>query len=417
MMIALLNEDRPWRDRGVLAVLTLAILLVFWHSLPKQFAANQNFDYFCCYAPAARNWLDGKGFVYSNGNFAANYPPGVPVLLAGQFVVGSFIGERAAFMLITLLCDLASIFGVYALGRFLGGFWLGRLAALALMTYPLFLWMSKQPGSEIPFIPFVVWGFYAYVRLTMEPATRRNWIWAALCGVCWALAALVRPIAILTPFIMAACHVLFARAQKFPNRVLAAVLLLICSFMTVMPWEVISHNALGRWIPLSDNASNGYADGLKPALFQKIAPVDDDVLALMERAASPITQLKTTGSYLRFLHSEARNHTGAFLKLMYIKLTRAWYATYEGYYAQANIVISCFYLSLALYGMARMWRTSAAPVAWGLLAIILYLWFMSVLVLPILRYMIPGFALMMPAVAVTVKAVLDRWLPGLVRVA
>jgi len=56
------------------------------------------------------------------------------------------IGERTAFILFTILCDLAAVFGIYAIGRAIGGFWTARLAALALISYP-FLPMDVEAAE------------------------------------------------------------------------------------------------------------------------------------------------------------------------------------------------------------------------------------------------------------------------------
>jgi 4-amino-4-deoxy-L-arabinose transferase-like glycosyltransferase len=417
-MSKLLTADRPLLDRLALAAFTILILAAFWRFVPEQYQGNQNYDYKCCYAPSARNWIEGKGFQYDNGVFAAAYPPGYPVLLAGQFEVAKVIGEGAAFKIFTIICDLAAVFGIYAAGRVVGGFWVARLAALALITYPYFLWMSKQPNSEVPFNPLVIWGFYGYLRLVQERNGKAVWKWAALSGIAWALAGLIRPIAVLAPVVMAGSHVLFTRHQPALRRILAGTFLVICSVATVMPWEIIAKNEVGKWILLGNNSGTSYFDGLTfglPQHLQHPSPVSPDVRELMERAEAQQAQVSTTGGYLHFMREEASTHTSAFLKLMYIKLTRAWYATYEGHYPGINQLISLVYLIVTAIGLWWMSRASRTAEAWGIVAIVCYFWFMSVLVLPILRYMIPGFALMMLAVAVAVKGLADRWLPGLAR--
>ena len=92
---AVLHVDNPRRDRLALSVITILVLCIFWALLPNQWRANQNYDYYCCYEPVARNWLAGKGWVLDNGRFGASYPPGYSLLIAAVILLGTAIGARA----------------------------------------------------------------------------------------------------------------------------------------------------------------------------------------------------------------------------------------------------------------------------------------------------------------------------------
>ena len=406
-----LNEDRPWRDRLTLAVLTVLILGIFWMALPARFQGNQSFDYSCCYEAAARNWIAGSGYVHNDGAFAISYPPGFSVLLAGVFLLGRWIGDSMALNLFIAFCDVAAVLALYFAGRTVGGYWLGRIAALCLITYPFFLWMSKQPNSEVPFLPFVLWGFCGYLRLVKGGGGK----WAVLTGVCLGMAALVRPIAVLAGLLIAGCLVLFGRNQSLTRRIALACGLVAANLATIAPWELIVKQETGKWILLSNNAGVGYIDGLTfglQRLFKGATPVDADVLDLMERAAANSDRLRTTGGYLGFLKEEAQTHPGAFAKLMYIKIVRAWYATYEGYFEGVNKLVSLLYIVAACVGLWWMRRRSSSAEALGIVAMVLYFWFMSVLVLPILRYMVPATAVTMLAVGVAILTVAERVVSG-----
>ena len=131
---------KTWRDVAVLSVLTVLVLVVFWTLLPGRWQENQNFDFTCCYEPVARNFLDGRGFMQDNGRFGSGYPAGYPLLLAGVFAVGRWIGgEDLAMRLFIGLCTLATVLALYALGRAVGGVWLGRVSGAAVLAYPFFL--------------------------------------------------------------------------------------------------------------------------------------------------------------------------------------------------------------------------------------------------------------------------------------
>jgi 4-amino-4-deoxy-L-arabinose transferase-like glycosyltransferase len=408
-----LSKDHPQRDRILLCGLVVVTVVALWCALPTQFQANQSYDYVCCYETAARNSLAGKGFVYNNGVFASAYPPGFSLLLVGVFSIGKWIGEGLALRLFIILCDTGTVLVAYSMGRALGGPWLGRLYGIGLISYPFFLWMSKQPNSELPFLPLVLCGFYTYMRLVTD---RHNlpWKWAALSGFCWALAALIRPIAVFGPFVIVACIALFDKNHKQSRRMILAGILVLVNVVTMAPWEIIAKKATGRWILSGDNSGVGYVDGLTfglPAFMNNPAQVDADVGGLMERAAGQLDRIRTTGGYLSFLKEEAQHHPGAFVKIMIIKILRAWYATYEGYFEGINKMISLVYVATACVGLWWMWKTHAA-VARGIIALVLYFWGMSVLVLPILRYMVPATALLILPVAFLVQKSMEARIPS-----
>jgi 4-amino-4-deoxy-L-arabinose transferase-like glycosyltransferase len=410
-------DERPWLDCLVLAAITVALLGMFWIALPARFQANQNYDYTCCYETVARNWIAGNGFIYPNGNFASAYPPGFPVLLAGVFLLGKLIGEGFAMSIFIGLCDVVAVLAVYWTGRAIGGVWVARVAGLALITYPFFLWMSKQPNSEGPFLPLVLWGFYGYVRLVADNKTMTTDSpskWAAFTGACWALASLMRPIAMLGGLVVAASVILFSKKQILSKRIVLAGLLMAVNLATLLPWEIIARERIGRWILVGDNSGTGYFDGLTfglPGVALHPAAVGPDVRELMQRAAAQPDRIRSTGGFLGFLKEEAQAHPVAFLKLVYIKATRVWYGTFEGYFEGINKLVELIYIVVAGIGLWWM-RGRMRAEALGILAVVGYFWFMAALVNPILRYMVPSTALLMFPVAVMLTRLAGRWLPA-----
>ncbi len=405
-----LSEDRPWRDRITLTLLTVLVLVVFWSALPSRFQANQNYDYFCCYQVAAHNWIEGKGFTFANGAFAARYPPGFSVSLAGMFLVGRWIGEDLAVRILIVLCGVASVLALYSCGRSIGDAWTGRIAGVCLITYPFFLWLFKQPNSELLFLPFVLWGFYGYLRLTAEPTDHSPWKWAALAGLCWGLSTLVRPISLLLPFAIGGCLILFCRNRKLGHRVFLAVVLVATFIVTIFPWELVARRELGRWILIA-NDNNSFLDGMTFALPGGIQanppPVDPEIFAMMQRAAASPERLRSIGGFLNFMKDESQANPGAVVKLIYLKATRTWYATHEGYFETANLVIQLIYLFFCGVGLWWMRRSRHAE-ALGILTVLACFWFMTILVLPLLRYMVPPTAVMLLAMAFAVQKLAKR---------
>jgi Dolichyl-phosphate-mannose-protein mannosyltransferase len=87
---------------------------------------------------------------YRPGQFPATivptYPPGLPLIMAG--FIKAF-GPFGAFVVVPLLGSLA-IVATFLLGRRIGGAACGVLAAMLLMTSPVFLFQLRQPMSDVP---------------------------------------------------------------------------------------------------------------------------------------------------------------------------------------------------------------------------------------------------------------------------
>ena len=406
-------------DLLALSLLTVLVLTGFWTLLPKQWQANQNYDYACCYEPVARNWLEGKGWVLDNGKFGGSYPPGYSAAIVGVKVIAGLIGsEVLAMKLFIVLCTVATIVVMYFLGCAMGGFWLGRAAAVSALGYPFFLWLAKQPNSETPFIPLLAMSVYSYVRMIQSDARRNSlWRWAAVCGVFSGLGSLVRPISVFSGVVLALCAFYVLRQSAGVARRTAMVgVVMVSNFLVVLPWEVRLHSARGGWPLLADNGGVSFLQGMtfgldKPEL--KPTPVSADVHRLMERADARESEIRKVGGLLRFLASEAVSNPVAFSKLMWLKVTRVWFATHSTEGQQTStILIEGLFMSLSALGL-WMLRRRVPGVVLGLMVFTLYFWGMAALVLPLLRYMVPVTVVLTVGVGAVIVAVADRigWIP------
>ena len=407
-----LNVDRLWRDVVVLSLLTMLVLAAFWTLLPNRWQENQNFDFTCCYEPVARNFLAGRGFLQDNGRFGSGYPPGFSLLLAGVFSAGEWIGEAEAMRLYIGIFVLATVLALYALGRAVGGFWLGRVAGVIVLGYPFFLWLAKQPNSETPFIPFLVLMFYSYVRLVHADALSNSmWRWAAACGFFAALASLVRPIAIFSGLSLALCALFMLRERvSWMKRCALVAVVAGVNLVTVLPWELKVRTEIGRWVLLSTNGGVGFLEGVTFGLGSKdLKPVavSADVLELMRRGELNKDRVQSVGGLFGFLAGEAKDHPAGFAKFMWIKITRVWYATHEGYQEMRTMLVQGLFTLMALFGIWSLRKRDPAT-ATGLVVFTLYFWAMASLVLPLLRYMVPVTVVLMVPIGVTLLVAVRR---------
>ncbi len=140
-----------------ICLFALAAHLLFIGLLPSRWGRNQNNDYFHFYEPTARNLANGKGLITSDGRPAVLYPPRYPLILAGLFKTAQSTGLAEAWVqrAFTALTVMLTAVLVYGIGATIFGRSVGYLAAVAWSTYPFYLWLTKQPNSEIPFLVFL----------------------------------------------------------------------------------------------------------------------------------------------------------------------------------------------------------------------------------------------------------------------
>ena len=143
------------------------------------------------------------------------------------------------------------------------------------------------------------------------------------------------------------------------------------------------------------------SEGLKPV------PVSPDILELMRRADARKDQVRTASGLVAFLAGEAVGHPVTFAKFMWMKVTRVWYATHEGYQETRTMALQGVFTLVALVGIWILRKQDAATAA-GLVVFTLYFWGMAALVLPLLRYMVPVTVVLMVPIGVAVLAAARR---------
>src|SRR5581483_3180523 len=270
---------------GLLFLAAVAAAVVFRMLLPPAQRTNESSDYRDFYAPVAQQILAGSGpTVPDSGGPAVRYPPGYPALLAAAFAIARGVGvtdERGAIVLGVLAAGVVAAL----LERIASAAWEPRIAwvaGLAWLTYPLALWLTKQPCSELPFMVLLV----AAVGLAWRALHgARPAASCAMAGGLVGLAMLVRPIAIGTGVVLGAALVLAGRGWKrLRARVALGTLLVLASIVTVLPWELWVYERTGRVVALSTAGVSSIADGLlltdTTKEYRHVAGVPSDVAAV-----------------------------------------------------------------------------------------------------------------------------------------
>ncbi|MEZ4539457.1 MAG: glycosyltransferase family 39 protein [Chloroflexota bacterium] len=398
------------RRREGLLVMTLFIVAMlasgmFWAVLPAEYRENQSTDYALAYEPVARNIVAGRG-VTLEGDIATRYPPGFAVLLAGIFRLGDalHVADETMVLAFRLLCVGLAVVLIYGLARLLWSPRAALIPAVAWMTYPFALWLTKQPNSEVPFIPvfFAAMLVFWWALLRERGGGARAGAFYLAAGALSGAAMLIRPAALGLSIVMALLVLLFAaRATALRTRLLYGALVVLGSILVVLPWEAAVYARTSAIIPLSSGGPATIYDGLTflavPKDYRREVAIPEDVADLMWAIHERRAEATTTGGVFTVLVDEARVAPAAFIKLMLIKLARSWYGIDSRVMERPTLLIQIVYLLLATWGTLYCVRQGGAArrLIGGNWLIVFYFWAMTFTVIPLLRYMTPVMGLLM----------------------
>ena len=378
---------------------------MFWAVLPAEYRENQSTDYALAYEPVARNIVAGRG-VTLEGDIATRYPPGFAVLLAGVFRLGDalHVADETMVLAFRLLCVGLAVVLIYGLARLLWSPRAALIPAVAWMTYPFALWLTKQPNSEVPFIPvfFAAMLVFWWALLRERGGGARAGAFYLAAGALSGAAMLIRPAALGLSIVMALLVLLFAaRATALRTRLLYGALVVLGSILVVLPWEAAVYARTSAIIPLSSGGPATIYDGLTflavPKDYRREVAIPEDVADLMWAIHERRAEATTTGGVFTVLADEARVAPAAFIKLMLIKLARSWYGIDSRVMERPTLLIQIVYLLLATWGTLYCVRQGGAArrLIGGNWLIVFYFWAMTFTVIPLLRYMTPVMGLLM----------------------
>jgi len=415
------NSRQPWGWLGIrynfLYILLFSVLtqIVFLAVIPGGHRENESSDYTTFYARVAQNLLDGKGLVTSDGKIASDYPPGFPVYLAAHF----YLADRLALArdsLITATNILLMSLSCLLVGWIAESLFTRNIAAVSAVlwaTYLFNLWLVKQPNSEVPFI-FL---FYLAICFFLRGVSSPKIVWFALVGLLLGLAALIRPIILFLPFVLAVLLLLY-REIRLRHRLSCAALIIAAFLVVILPWEAKLGLQTGRLVPLSTNGPASILDGLtfatKTGKGGDHAWVPAHVQTLAQRVRENQHSLHTTGEVIGFMFSQMLNDPGSVIEMGILKTARSWYGTNAMWHERPVAIIQLVYLLLIAPGIYLAWQRFPTKrfLCLSLLATVLYFWGMTVIVLSILRYMVPAIGFLLIFAAVSLDTILARRTPA-----
>jgi 4-amino-4-deoxy-L-arabinose transferase-like glycosyltransferase len=268
-------------------------------------------------------------------------------------------------------------------------------AAFLWMTYPLALWLTKQPNSESPFLLLTYLAIWLYWQ-TARSRLDRYWPYG-LVGVLLGVATLIRPVALgLCAFLGVLVFVL-RKSASWKRNLLFAICLLLGQAVAILPWELWVYHKTGEIILLSRSGSA--ADGVTFAagsFYGQFADrVPSDVHRLMEDFNAGFVT-RTRGEVLAMVWDEFRRRPVTVAKLFAIKGVRCWYGTDSGRLEGLIVLVQVLYLMFALLCIAAAVndRSESRGLALLSLAVVAYFWLMALTAIPIVRYMVPAMGML-----------------------
>jgi len=392
----------------VVFLFAFAMVTAFRMLLPADAQSNESTDYRVLYEPLARNLAAGAGYRMPDGTLSLAVPPGFPLYLAGIFTIARLSGmsEEFALSIATAICiGLTSVL-VFRIARQVWGDRSALGVALIFSTYPLLLWMTKQPNSEVPFLLPLYGAVLVILRELLSDQLRIRLAVCAGAGALAGIAALFRPIAVGFGVVLAVV-VWLSRLVMERRRpaLLPALVILVGYLVAVSPWEAWIFAKTGRFVVLSTTATTGILDGLTYA-----APAPDRaylvitfpqppsaVVGLTERFKADRATLQSTPAIAMRLFDEARSQPGPVAQLLLLKAVRSWYGTYSGRRETAILGLQLVYLLLLGLAGIACWKIGERA---RLLLVctgvgLLYFWAMAFVALSTARYMVPAIGLML----------------------
>jgi 4-amino-4-deoxy-L-arabinose transferase-like glycosyltransferase len=412
MQVRLTKFPKPgWVPTAVFLV-SILIVSIFWMVLPVRFRATENTDYVAYYEPVARNILNGTGIVSLDGTTAIRYPPGYPLLLASILFLSRQlrISEATGLSVFAILCLGSASVLIFQLSRSVWGITPALISSLVWATYPLALWYSQEPGTELPFTAI----FYGAFCLFWYTLLRKSRAWPIyfLIGLLVGLAMLIRPIAIGAGVLMAVILWLYASHLRPRLKLTLIAVLLLGNVVAVAPWEGWMYSRTGKVILLSNGGVPSIRDGLTYGVSKGArqgGSVPADVAELMNDIRAKYEELRSLSDIAVIMSKELLIRPVAVVKLFLLKVVRSWYGTDSRRLETPLMLLQLIYLALILWATKVAWKLggTARELTVSVWLMAFYFWGMTIVALSIARYMVPAMGLLftlLPAVYGPVRA-------------
>lgn len=403
------------RDLLIISLVFVLLHGAFGIFAPKSLQVNESSDFRDFYYPVAQRLTEGASIaeahyfehmglspaptVRDQGTFVTRFPPGYAVLLTPMIIFADAVGvpHADAFMLLSRFLALSSVLLLYAIVK--NAFKSSTIAlpaAIIWLLYPPSLFLVKQPNSENPFLTLLFAAVLAF--LVMRPTIMRGVVIGTLLGA----ALHVRLAGLFLPLAFAAITIGegFIRHGRVLPSLAQALSISTLPYMLVLPWVLLIYRETGQIVPV---ASTG-TDLIATASSELLRSIPEGSWVWGEELRDYVVQ-KAQGT----ISAASAWHE---LHLFAVKCLRSFYGTFTLRYETELAAMQACYIVLTILGIFTSLKTSPAKPAFHLCTAILFMYFLSTAAfgVPLLRYNVPGQALLTAYIGCLISLIVTRCL-------
>tara|TARA_B110000008_G_scaffold18076_1_gene16790 strand:- start:11246 stop:12556 length:1311 start_codon:yes stop_codon:yes gene_type:complete len=420
MFIKKINEMDIKRNSVLISfsiIINSIILALFIFVLPDSFKVNESQDYIHGYNPIALNIVNGESYNYFDSTGCnepcSNHmefthqsrPPVFPLLIALTHKLASLTNfdQYRLLIFIQYLMHLAS--SSFILLIYLNWFQKPKVALFASIlysSYPLGLYLLKQPNSEVIF-NFLLAFFVLIFTIALKNKKYLKGYLIYFSGLILGLLFLTRYLSIFLPIFILIFLLIYYRSDilKVASKMLTGMLIVI------LPWQIYSSN-LTENQPERDFSTGVFVNGLHWEQIpdkgrSKVSEfMSDDLLLFMEKTREKWTlgDLSTKGEVVSYITEESLESPSTIIELIFWKAVRSLYAVDSKRYEMETFLINSVYLVLLLflYFNRKKYINEPEDKKFMVLSIIVFSYFylLTISAVPIVRYTLSGILLIIP---------------------
>ena len=407
--------------------INVLILSIFTYLLPDTMKGNENNDYRLEYKLIALNIINGENYNYFDPNFwSVSYPddinpedikqaqfrrpPVFPVLIALSYKLSDIVKVQQYDILVILqyfLYIASSIMVFFLYLKWVPDKKIGFFASVLYSSYPLGLYLLKQPNSEVIFnFLLILFALLLSNSLKSQNILKKTSIYSA--GLVLGLLFLTRSIVIFLPIVLFAFFLIYFRRNLYK----IFIGLILGASLVILPWQNYSNNLPVSVVKEKNNfSSTVFVYGLHwesiPGRNQSKSSkfMSDDLLQFMKntREQYELGLLNTKKSITNYLFNEIVDSPLTLLELAFWKGIRPLYATdtkrYELEIFILNLLYFTFLLALLVKRKKYISEIDTRILCAFTMSFFMYFYCMAFLVTPIIRYSLSGILLLVPLIS------------------
>jgi hypothetical protein len=392
-----------WRRRRGLIVATLISIamvkaVVFgalaYGGRASAFISDNARDHFI---PIAERLVHEHRFNGPDSRPDSKVPPAYPLVIAAVVEI-DVPQPLVAVVIVQMLCDLLTALCLYWAGVMMARPLVGALGGVAWLVWPPAVIMSTRIAQETCFTSLFVLAVVLLLRASSDPRPRVAWTLAA--GLAMGASAMFRATPQFIPLFLLPLWL----GQRRWMEMLAFV---VGMALVIAPWAVRNRVVLDDNILIATGSGSPFLFGSSDEEVHHPETKTQFLLettqqAKLEGLIKPSTdheseidgwQMKV--GLQRYRHRLA-DHPFSFVPLAGRKFLRLWYATdVVGQRTQTVLgVLSLLIAPLALWRIWT-WRRTNRPLFVLFGSVVLYFFAIHIVMLPLLRYMLPIFPLLL----------------------